>query len=107
MNLKEIQSAIKHIMRTCSCPQCKVKYNLENIHIIATTKLEALFEIRCAKCKSLSIVNIYFDPKPEVQKEKIRISRQHNAISENDILDTKNFLETFDGNFKKIFNEHK
>ncbi len=107
MNYPEIENVIHHIQKTCKCLQCHGKYDLEDIHIVATTMSEGLFETRCKKCKSSSIITVLISPEVEIKKKRINgktaTSRVHNGISKNDILDMKNFLNKFDGNFKRLF----
>lgn len=101
MNFSEIISAVKYLQKTCKCLQCNRGFKQEEIHLIATTKEEGLFELRCKKCHSSAIISIMMNHDVEIQHS---IQRQHRNISTNDVLDIKNFLSTFDGNFKKIFN---
>jgi len=116
MNYKELEKIIKHIQKNCTCLHCKEKYRLQDIHVIATTKLEGLFDIKCKKCNNSSIINVLItqdDPEKTTEKSSENyeiintMHRDHKSISCNDILDMKNFLSHFDGNFKKIFTKKK
>lgn len=106
MNLPEIENAILHLHKTCKCQQCKKAYKIEDIAIVASTKTEGLFDLKCEKCKSSTIVSVLMTPE-EGKKNQPAPSRLHRKISPNDVLDMKNFLTTFDGNFKKIFTRKK
>ncbi len=106
MNYPEIKNAIQHLKEKCKCLQCKGKFELDDISIIATTNTEGLFETKCKNCKCSTIITVTLAPEVEIKKKKIRgISAQriHGGISENEVLDMKNFLSNFDGDFKKIF----
>ncbi|MFH1218536.1 MAG: hypothetical protein V1679_01710 [Candidatus Peregrinibacteria bacterium] len=106
MNFDQIKRTLEHIQKTCKCTQCNLKYTPEDIQIVATTRTEGLFEVKCKKCQTATIVSVIMT-KENGQKEPMienRI-REHRKISENDILDIKNFLINFDGDFKKIFYE--
>lgn len=109
MNFKDVQNAAKHLKKTCKCQSCNDKkgYSLEDISIIATTKIEALFELTCPACGATSIVTVFSDPHFEVKSPSSFEGRRHKKVSQNDILDMKNFLNNFDGNFKKIFSKKK
>jgi len=100
MNIFELENAIKHICDNYPCPKCKTKYKAKNIKIIASNENEALLEIGCKKCKETSIVSTIFTSHLEINENP---QRDHRNISKNDILDIKNFLTRFDGNFKKLF----
>lgn len=114
MKFSDIKNALKHLIKTNRCLHCQGQYDLEEINIIATTKLEGLFEMHCGKCHLSSIMTVVVSPEIEVKKtnpgnitEKFP-GRSHGGISPNDILDVKNFLNNFDGDFKKLFtNDNK
>ena len=68
---------------------------MDDVNVIATTKSEGLLELHCEKCHFSSIMTISMSPKIE--------KNNANSVSNNDILDVRNFLNNFDGDFKKIF----
>jgi len=113
MNLNEIKNAITHLQKNCSCTQCKSKYDIKDIQIIATTGIEGLLEMRCPKCHASTLVTVLMTTEslnmPQVETITTEnAERIHKGIiSKDDILDVKNFLITFDGNFKKIFNKER
>ncbi len=111
MKFSEIKNALKHLAKTSSCLHCKAKYELDDINVVATTKTEGLFEMQCTNCKTSTIVTVLLAPEIEVKNQNSQNSqRQHQGIqeiSENDVLDIKNFLNKFDGNFKRIFTSEK
>lgn len=106
MNYSELNSAITHLLKTSTCSHCKKKYDLEDINILATTKMEGLFDIRCKKCDCSTLVTVVLIPKGKTDREHRKIEEptiETSSITRNDVLDIKNFLTHFDGNFKKIF----
>ena len=111
MNINEIQNAIKHLVKTSECLNCKEKYKESDIQVLTTTQHEGLFELRCSCCKASTIVTVLMSEESElknrIEKQPENLERQHSKITNNDILDIKNFLNSFDGNFKKIFTKEK
>ena len=108
MTIKEVKEAIDHLLRTSTCANCKNNHTEEDIQVVATTRLEGLFEMKCKTCKSATIVTVMLTPEIEVKKGRPNHERRaaglaKGGISKNDILDVKNFLNSFDGDFKKIF----
>ncbi|MBI2634500.1 hypothetical protein HYW82_02415 [Candidatus Peregrinibacteria bacterium] len=104
MNYSEIQNAVRHILKTSSCLHCKTKFKLDDVQILATTKTEGLFDLICNTCHCSTIVTMLLSPKQNsMEIKKQENTRVHQSISQNDILDIKNFLSKFDGNFKKLF----
>ena len=100
MRFSDLDNAVKHLMKTTSCSHCKGKYTGHDVNVILTTKLEGLFELRCNKCHISNIMTVVLSPTIEMKKT-------NGIISKNDILDVKNFLNNFDGNFKKLFTNSK
>ncbi len=109
MNFREITEAIQHLLKTSNCANCKKSHTEEDIQVVATTRLEGLFEMKCDHCKSSTIVTVMLTPEIEVKKTNPSSERKPQGIkgniSNNDILDIKNFLNNFDGDFKKIFSK--
>lgn len=109
MNINELTVIIKHIKKTSPCPSCKKLYNIQDISILASTKHECLLEMRCKYCKKTSLSDIVATPinrkSKSPQDTEVPLINQviRNGITNDDILDTKNFLNKFDGNFKKLF----
>jgi len=109
MNLNELVSIIKHVRKNSSCPNCKKRYNTQNISILASTKFECLLELKCPYCKKTALTDIVATPKkgPEAFEALNNIPLINRVIRDgvtnNDILDVKNFLDDFDGNFEKLF----
>jgi len=97
MNIKEIQDTSNQLKKNCTCPKCKEHYKLENISVVASTKQEGVFEMICSKCKTQVLISTI-----KVVKE-----RKHRSINKKDITSIKSFLNTFDGNFEKIFKNEK
>lgn len=101
MKFSEIKSSLEHLIKTSTCLQCKKAYTLEDVHVVATTKTEGLFEMHCPSCHSGSIVSVFLTPQLEIRN--YRSIKNGETVTQNDILDVKNFLNKFDGNFRKIF----
>ncbi len=107
MDINEIQNAVKHLVQTSKCLNCGKNYEEKNINILTTMQQEGLFELRCHSCNASTIVTVLMTPESELNKKiehkKHQPVKQNSEVSGNDILDIKNFLNNFDGNFKKIF----
>lgn len=97
MTFDELGKTVKHIKNRCLCTKCGKKYKNSEIAILATTDVEGIFETHCEKCKCAAIISVVLTPNTATSR----------TISQNDILDIKNFLSSFDGNFKKIFSNQK
>lgn len=114
MKFSDIKNALKHLLKTTRCMHCQNTYEMDEINVIATTRLEGLFELHCNKCQLSGIMTVVVSPAMEIKKGNAQAinnqalnERTHSGISSNDILDVKNFLNSFDGDFKKLFTSEK
>lgn len=114
MNFLEVKNAIAHLKKTSKCTHCEAKYTDSNIHVLATTQHEGLFELKCSKCEMSTLVTVVLSREMQIKtkrpgrgKESQMMTRNPNGISEDDVLDIKNFLTKFDGNFKKLFSREQ
>ncbi|MCK9186604.1 hypothetical protein M0P48_04160 [Candidatus Gracilibacteria bacterium] len=104
MNINELKSTVKQLTETCECLGCKTKYVENKINVIATTKNEGLFEMHCEKCHATSLVTVIVNKTIRLEGQQRKHSKIE-SITKNDVLDMKNFLQNFDGNFKKILSK--
>lgn len=115
MNFIEIKNAVDHLKKSSKCTHCDAKYKDEHIHVLASTQHEGLFEMKCEKCAMSTLVTVVLSREPQARNKRPVSKKKHpemtikdpNGISENDILDIKNFLTKFDGNFKRLFSQEK
>ena len=109
MNLSELQTIITHVRKSSTCPHCDKRYNTKDISVLASTKTEVLLELKCPFCKKTALTDIVANRKGDTPHQKISpevplINRViKDGITDNDVLDVKNFLESFDGDFKTLF----
>jgi len=107
MNINDLLIVIKHVRKNSLCPHCNKRYNTQDISILASTKNECLLELKCPYCKKTALTDIVSTQKDNEESEinSVPLINQiiKDGISNNDILDVKNFLDNFDGDFKKLF----
>lgn len=103
MNLQDIASMIQFVRKNTPCPHCKKRYSNKDISIIASARNECLLELKCSYCKKLAVTDVVSGPKSEKPTLPLINQVLRDGITDNDVLDVKNFLSNFDGDFKKIF----
>lgn len=84
----------------------------KEINIDAISKQKVMFRCECSRCKNVIFAEVALFKETDAinaksphrihQGLKLKSKKPH-KISENDILDVKNFLKTFKGDFKEIF----
>jgi hypothetical protein len=104
MNFGELKQLIKEIRETLPCKQCGYNYKDSDIRIIGTVFSEGFFMAECRECKNEVIVNVVFKEKRMVHRS-IGKSKTFQPITPDDILDIRNFLQNFDGDFANLFNK--
>ena len=95
---------MEKLIKTSPCLHCGQKLSIDEIETIATTRYEGLFEMHCKNCQENTIVTVHLTQAVENTNKQF-LNQQ--KISHNDVLDLKNFLSKFDGNFKNLFTEEK
>lgn len=107
MTYSELQEIANRIRSNIQCPKCKGSFGSQDIHIVGTFFNEAIFHLICAECSTNAMLFVVFS------RGQVRMARKHVAvrrigervkkISINDVLDIKNALKKFDGDFKTLF----
>jgi len=105
MNCAELSSIIRYIKEVFPCSMCKKPFNSKEIITLATLPNECLLATICGKCNANTILSVVVMPAVSQKTERKIMVRTANAqnISTNEILDIKNFLKSFKGDFKEIF----
>lgn len=69
----------------------------KEITVIVTTEEEGIFSLKCNKCGMVTLANA-----------GLEYERRHNSvISKKDVNEMHEFLESFNGDFKKLFKSSK
>jgi hypothetical protein len=93
MNYEELKQLINYLKDMVACQKCNKRFTESEVYILATLPTEAIFELKCKKCKTATLVNLSMTP----------VDKNAPIITKNDIIDMHNFLEQFNGDFKQIF----
>lgn len=93
MEYKDLKDLIKHVKTNIKCPGCSKRFMDKDLNVAAVMETEAIFQLACSKCAQSMIVNVSINPPYE----------NGTLITINDIIDMHNFLDKFNGDFKKLF----
>lgn len=96
MNFSEIILIIKEIKNNFSCPQCQQKFTNNSIHLLGTTKYQGSFYIICQNCQTPILLNVFL-PHLTITEIERGHKKDFKPISQNDILDMHNFLQSLKG----------
>jgi transcription elongation factor Elf1 len=114
MNFKILKEVIMTLKKKVKCPGCDKHIANREIFIEAVQDKSAVIRCECSRCESKTIIELSLVNSNEVA-EQFNEVRQHQGlqvkahaiktISNNDVLDIKNFLKDFTGDFKNMFKE--
>jgi hypothetical protein len=112
MNYKILKEIIMMLRQKLKCPGCNKIVSGKDIYIEALMPNATLVRFDCKECGTGSLIEVIL-MNAETANEVYNGEREHRPIqiktktlqtvSENDVLDIKNFLKNFKGDFRTIF----
>lgn len=123
MNTDKLRQLLKRLNVIMRCPHCGKKYNLNEIFLKGYIKNTYFLRLSCSACHTPVYATISINRQRKklisdivgskkvqpVEKPKIDNFEQskikNTKITNDEIIQIHQFLEKFDGNFKKIFNK--
>lgn len=112
MDFKLLNSIIKTLKQRIKCEKCNRKFTYREINILDIHETQITVSCDCHKCKNKTMLEIDLTPTKEfIEKAKASrkpqgikmTAKQLRQITSDDILDVKNFLRDFTGDFKTLF----
>lgn len=111
MNFKDLEAIISYIEDTVECPNCSGHFHKEDINIAGSTNQESLLYVHCPWCSANVGISVSLTEDKTIQATRIpkqAINRSHRSIKrieKKDIVKARDFLNNFDGDFKKLFSK--
>jgi len=111
MNFKILKEVILSLKNKIKCPSCNKRFTDKEMVITNLSKDKLVSECSCSNCELQSIIEISLSPAKDVKKNVEGRQQQGlkvnavtiNNISQDDVLDFKNFIKDFSGDFKSLF----
>lgn len=110
MNFHDLRIIVSRIKRTMRCPLCNGKYSDATIEVIGSINQdESFFHAYCPNCEDESCIHVncacdFISPGNDI---RLGLAPRMEHISSNEVLDMRNFLKDFQGNFEEMFKEEK
>jgi hypothetical protein len=104
---------LKQQVASRRCPYCRRSFQREHVRVAARYEELWVVSVRCGLCRKQQIFHVALadlqghpelacDPSPEEQE----IFESMPAIGSDDVLDMYQFLNEFDGDFRRLFSDH-
>lgn len=106
MNFHELKHILARIQKKIPCRDCGTHFKDTHIRIIGTVLNEGYFMAVCAECKNKTLINVQM--KKEGRKQQtLKATETHiEQVTADDVLDMRNFLKNFDGDFTHLFQKN-
>ncbi|PIQ77701.1 hypothetical protein COV82_03140 [Candidatus Peregrinibacteria bacterium CG11_big_fil_rev_8_21_14_0_20_46_8] len=104
MPIKLLKQVISQFRKEHTCPFCKAKFKEQDIIVLMANGLSSLFFVVCGGCASQAFVSLELIP-AQSPEDTFRLRMQMTSgdeISHNEILDMRNFLNSWQGDLKDI-----
>lgn len=109
MNYRDLKTIMSHIRSKIKCPSCKNAFKDFNLDMANISDKNCVCIGVCPQCNIQMLIEtqILPDLKP-IKKEQIQIrTHKNNPVAEKEVTDMHNFLQGFNGDFKKLFTKQK
>lgn len=108
MNFKVLKNIIAIFKKKLRCKECKSSISNKNIFVKSVTSEKVLLRCTCQKCGTILHADIAvmqgLESTPARQHRGLQLKAKKNKkVTTDDVLDIKNFLKSFKGDFKDIF----
>lgn len=107
MNFHELTLIIRDIQKNIPCRVCKKTVDDKNIGIIGTIFNEGFFHARCEQCGHDMIINVTLRARNGRPHRPLHSKNRMKLVNQNDILDMRNFLKNFNGDFISLFQNQR
>lgn len=104
MNFSQLKKLIQEVKKSIPCKECGATYKDKGLRLIGSLWNESFLLAQCLECKNEMIINIVLTQ----ERGHRRLSKNRGTfkpISSNDILDMRNFLKQFNGDFINLFSK--
>ena len=107
MNYIDFKQIMKHLKKNLPCGTCGKKYTDEGINLISSLNNALLFHFTCAHCKNEVVAEVSIIEQTQAANRLNISTKKAGIVNPDDVLDIHNFLNNFDGDFKRLFSSQK
>ncbi|MCF7845858.1 MAG: hypothetical protein K9L85_01340 [Candidatus Peribacteraceae bacterium] len=107
MKLSHLTEIVKNVAAVLKCPKCGKHFVSDAVDVVDITGDRGLFSGHCLHCNSATLVAMNIrEFRQKIAKREKQISKVAlGKIAPADVVEMKNFLEDFDGDFRKVLEQ--
>lgn len=107
MKLNHLTEIVKNVQKTLTCPKCGKLFAGESVEVVDITGDRGLFSAHCLHCNSATLVSMSVrDFRQKIAQREKQVGKVTiGKVSPADVVEMKNFLEGFNGDFKTLLVE--
>jgi hypothetical protein len=104
MKINQLTEIVNNVAATLTCPKCSKGFAGDTVEVVDITGDRGLFSAHCLHCNSATLVAMSIrEFRQKIVKRNKQISKVAiGKIAPADVVELKNFLEDFDGDFQKV-----
>jgi hypothetical protein len=109
MNFHDLRIVMGYLKKGTRCADCKGRFTDDDLEIIGALGDEQLLvNTWCPRCEIEALVTVHIDaqwlygPDPELGS-----APRMGHVSANEVLDMRNFLKSFNGDFDQMFKQEQ
>ena len=107
------ETVIKRLMASTKCAACGRRYEVDNVSVLGHQEDLWVLRVLCLFCHTQCLVAVVVEEKrmPEIiidlTEAELRRFRDVGILTADDVLDMRNFLSDFDGDFSQLFSQQE
>lgn len=107
MNYIDFKQIMRHLKKNLPCSTCGKKFPDEGINLISSLNNSLLFHFTCPQCKNELVAEVSIIEQTQAVNRLNINTKPAESIKPNDVLDIHDFLNSFDGDFIKLFSNRQ
>lgn len=104
--MKNVDNWYGHPLSGSTCPVCGESYRL--VDILQRKERICKVVVQCKRCGTYGLGTALIFPEPALEDGPVELLEHHEAtgpVGTQDVRGIREFLHTFDGDFKRLFGE--
>lgn len=104
MKITHLREIVRNVQAHLTCPKCQAHYSEDTLDVVDLVGNRGVFAARCTRCNTSTLVTLNVrDFKQKIATREKQIAKVQLAkVSPNDVIEMKNFIQDFNGDFSGL-----